>query len=92
MRSFISENDIEQAILQKLRDKPFEYDVIVCDASPDKRDDLNDGTERSSKKECVLPAVLSRALKRINPNIEAEHIDRAVRNLRRDSISRFATE
>lgn len=84
MRNFISENDIEQAILQKLRDKPFEYDVIVCDASPDKRDDLNDGTERSSKKECVLPAVLSRALKRINPNIEAEHIDRAVRSLRRD--------
>lgn len=84
MRSFISENDIEQAILQKLRDKPFEYDVIVCDASPDKRDDLNDGTERSSKKECVLPAVLSCALKSINPNIEAEHIDRAVRSLRRD--------
>ena len=32
MRNFISENDIEQAILDKLRAKPFEYDIIVCDA------------------------------------------------------------
>lgn len=84
MRNFISENDIEQAILEKLRKEPFEYDVIVCDASPDKRDDLNDGTGRASKKECVLPDVLYCALKKLNPNIEDEHIDRAVKDLRRD--------
>ena len=42
MRNFISENDIEQAILDKLRAKPFEYDIIVCDVDPNKRDDLND--------------------------------------------------
>lgn len=84
MRNFISENDIEQAILEKLRKEPFEYDVIVCDASPDKRDDLNDGTERASKKECVLPDVLCHALKKLNPTIEDEHINRVVRDLRRD--------
>lgn len=70
MRNFISENDIEQAILDKLRAKPFEYDIFVCDADPSKRDDLNDGTGRASKKECVLPDVLRCALKRLNPAIE----------------------
>lgn len=84
MRNFISENDIEQAILEKLKEKPFEYDVIVCDASLNGRDKLNDGTERSSKKECVLPAVLKCALKKLNPNIEDEYIERTVKDLRRD--------
>ena len=50
MRNFISENDIEQAILDKLRAKPFEYDMIVCDADPNKRDDLNDGTARAQER------------------------------------------
>ena len=72
MRNFISENDIEQAILDKLRAKPFNYDIIVCDADPNKRYDMNDGTERASKKECVLPGVLCRVLKRLNPTIEDE--------------------
>ena len=84
MRNFISENDIEQAILDKLKAAPFRYDVIVCDADPNKRDDLNDGTERASKKECVLPGVLCCALKRLNPTIEDEHIQRIVKELRRD--------
>ena len=84
MRNFISENDIEQAILDKLRAKPFEYDILVCDADPSKRDDLNDGTGRASKKECVLPDVLRCALKRLNPTIEDEHIERIVKELRRD--------
>ena len=84
MRNFISENDIEQAILDKLRAKPFEYDIFVCDADPSKRDDLNDGTGRASKKECVLPDVLRCTLKRLNPAIEDEHIDRIVKELRRD--------
>ena len=84
MRNFISENDIEQAILDKLRAKPFNYDIIVCDADPNKRDDMNDGTERASKKECVLPGVLCRVLKRLNPTIEDERIQRIVKELRRD--------
>ena len=51
MSNFISEDDIEQAILSKLKTEPFKYDILVCDADPSKRDDLNDGTGRSSKKE-----------------------------------------
>ena len=84
MRNFISENDIEQAILDKLRAKPFNYDIIVCDADPNKRYDMNDGTERASQKECVLPGVLCRVLKRLNPTIEDERIQRIVKELRRD--------
>lgn len=55
MRNFISEADIEQAILQKLEAEPFKYGVLRCDASPDKREALPDGTGRSSKKEYMLP-------------------------------------
>ena len=59
MRNFISEDDIEQAILQKLEGDPFQYGVLRCDPSPDKRELLPDGTGRSSKKECVLPLTLT---------------------------------
>ena len=58
MRNFISEDDIEQAILQKLEAEPFKYDILRCDASPEKREALPDGTGRQNKKECVLPEVL----------------------------------
>lgn len=84
MRNFISEDDIEQAILGKLKDAPFKYDIIVCDADPSKRDDLNDGTMRSSKKECVLPVVLEHSLKRINPGIGEEYIEHIAKELRKD--------
>ncbi len=84
MRNFISENDIEQAILDKLRAKPFEYDVIVCDADPSKREALPDGTGRASKRECVLPDILLSSLKQINPTIEDQYLEQIVKDLRRD--------
>ena len=40
MSKFITEDDIEQAILDKLKSKEFNYDVIVCDIDPEKREDL----------------------------------------------------
>ena len=84
MRNFISEDDIERAILSKLKETPFEYDIITCDADPNKRDDLNDGTGRSSKRECVLPSVLTESLKKINPTIDEQYIKTIVKDLRRD--------
>ena len=84
MRNFISEDDIEQALLQKLAGEPFQYDVLRCDASPDKREALPDGTGRSDKKECVLPLVLSEALARLNPDIPSEKLDEIAKELRRD--------
>lgn len=84
MANYITEDDIEQAILDKLSKAPFEYDIIKCPADPESRDNLNDGTGRSSKKQCVLPGVLSTSLYRINPAIEKSVVDSIVRDLSRD--------
>lgn len=74
MANFITKDMIEQAILKKLGDTDFGYDIIVCDASPDKKDDLNDGTGRSVKTECILPCVLEESLCRINPEISCDKL------------------
>lgn len=84
MQNFISENDIEQAILAKLKEEPFKYDIIICDSNPDKREDLNDGTGRASKKECVLPDIMLTSLRKLNPDIEDEYLARVTKDLRRD--------
>ena len=84
MRNFISEDDIEQAILQKLGAEPFRYDIVRCDPSPDKREVLPDGTGRSDKKKCVLPLVLRDALSRLNPAIPPEKLDEIAKDLCRD--------
>lgn len=84
MRNFISEDDIEQALLQKLAEEPFQYDVLRCDPSPDKREELPDGTGRSDKKECVLPLVLRESLARLNPGIPSEKLNEIAKELRRD--------
>ncbi|MCR4675301.1 MAG: HsdR family type I site-specific deoxyribonuclease, partial [Lachnospiraceae bacterium] len=84
MRNFISEDDIEQAILAKLKAEPFHYDIVICDSDPSKRDDLNDGTFRASKKQCVLPLVIEKSLQRINPNVELSFLQRIAKDLSRD--------
>lgn len=87
MRNFISEDDIEQAILQKLEAEPFQYEILRCDPSPAKREVLPDGTGRSSKKECVLPQVLQEALVRLNPGIPQGKLNEIARDLCRDFSS-----
>ena len=84
MSRFIYEDDIEKALLDKLAAEPFGYDVITCDPSTSSKENINDGTGRASKKQCVLPAVLRSALIRINPSIPAEAIDGIVKDLCRD--------
>ncbi len=84
MKNFISEDDIEQAIINKLAKKAFEYDIIRCDPNPDKREELSDGTGRTDKKQCVLPEVLRASLLRINPTISEEKINEVVKSLCRD--------
>ena len=69
-KAFISEDDIEQSILKKIEDEKLGYNILKLDPSPDKMDVLPDGTGRSDKKECVLPAILWESLKRINLNIK----------------------
>ena len=84
MANFITEDMIEQAILKKLGDPAFGYDIVVCDASPDKKEDLNDGTGRSAKTECILPRVLEESLCRINPDIPAEKLTSVINDLTAD--------
>lgn len=84
MRNFISEDDIEQAILQKLKDESFSYEILRCDPSPDKRESLPDGTGRDNKKQCVLPQVLRASLARLNPGIPSEKLEEIARELCRD--------
>lgn len=84
MSRFIYEDDIEKALLDKLAAEPFCYDVITCDPSTSSKENINDGTGRVSKKQCVLPSVLRSALIRINPTIPAEVLDGIVKDLCRD--------
>ncbi|SHL69538.1 type I restriction endonuclease subunit R [Fibrobacter sp. UWH4] len=84
MKSFISEDDIEQAILKMLEAEPFGYQIVRCDPSPEKMDDLNDGTGRANKKQGVLPAILRESLTRLNPNVPKDKLDELVHELARD--------
>lgn len=84
MSNFISEDDIEQSILDRLKKDPFNYDIIICDSDPSKRDDLNDGTGRFSKRECVLPFVMLESLKRINPAISESKLEELVQEYKKD--------
>lgn len=84
MAKYITEDDIEMAVLDKLSHPDFGYDIIKCDPDPNKREDLCDGTGRSSKKDCVLPCVLKASLVKINPHISESIIDDVVKTLTRD--------
>lgn len=84
MANFISEDDIEQAILAKLKSDAFGYNVIICNSDPAHKEDLNDGTGRSSKKMCVLPDILKAQLRKLNPNIPQEKLDEIYRDLTAD--------
>lgn len=84
MSNFITEDMIEQTILQKLKSEEFGYDIIICDADPVHKEDLNDGTGRSDKKECILPHILTDSLRRINPRISADKIDIVIKDLTSD--------
>lgn len=84
MANFITEDMIEQAILEKLREPEFGYDVVICDASLEKKEDLNDGTGRSAKTECILPCVLEESLCRINPDIPSDKIKSVIKTLTAD--------
>ena len=84
MPNFITEDMIEQAMLKKLGDNSFGYDILVCDPSLEAKDDLNDGTGRSSKKQCILPQILKDALYKINPDIPKDKIDDVIQDITKD--------
>ncbi len=83
MKSFISEDAIEQAICIRLSQPEYGWKRIECDPSVDKQDDVST-TGRSSVKECILPDVFRKALHRINPQIDDETIEGIVSDYRKD--------
>lgn len=83
MKSFISEDNIEQAICNRLSQPEYGWERIECDPSVTAQDDVY-MTGRESATECILPKVFFDALKRINPQIDTETLVSIVRDFRKD--------
>ena len=81
MAKLITEDDIEQAILDKLKKEEYDYNIIRCDPNPEKKEDLNDGTGRTNKTDCILPDVLKQSIININPDILEPLIDEKIKEL-----------
>ena len=83
MKSFISEDDIEQAICNRLSLTEYGWKRIECDPSVAAQDDVSK-TGRANPSECILPEVFFNALKRINPQVDSETLASIVRDFRKD--------
>lgn len=75
MANFIAEDDIEQALLQKLQ-HDHGFDVLDCYTA--KPDDLNDGSGRTDKRDVILAGRLREACIRLNPDVPTDVIDSQV--------------
>ncbi len=84
MAKYITEDDIEQAVMERLGSPEFGYELVYCNPDPSKREDLNDGTGRASKKDCFLPRVLKKSLERLNPHLPESIMDNVARSLTRN--------
>lgn len=89
MPKFIFENDIEQAILQKLHNE-HGYELLQCPLV--QPEDLNDGSNRTDKRDVILADRLRAALHRLNPGIPNEAIEATLQHLmdRRTTLSPIA--
>ncbi|MDB4353969.1 HsdR family type I site-specific deoxyribonuclease, partial [Akkermansiaceae bacterium] len=89
MPNLISEDDIEQAMLQRLQ-HVYGYDSLNCYTSDPA--DLNDTSGRSDKRDVILHDRLQKATTTLNPNIPASAIDDALRQLcdKRQTLSPIA--
>ena len=74
MPNFISEDDIEQAILRKLNQHYFQH-LNCFTANPD---DLNDRSNRSDKRDVIFSDRLKAAALRLNPALPEAAIDKAL--------------
>ena len=83
MKSFISEDDIEQALCKHLAQPGFDWKRIECDPDPSAKDDVSK-TGRANPSECILPDVFWNALKRINPHIPTDILQGVFKDIRKD--------
>ena len=78
MPNFISEDQIERALVQKLQHL-HHFDVLEC--YTEDPEDLNDGSNRASKREIILVDRVREAARRLNPTIPATAIEVALEKL-----------
>lgn len=71
-KNFISEDDIEQSILDLLSKPELNYEILRLNPDPNKMESLEDGTNRKDKRDCILPDVLLNAIKKLNPDVKDE--------------------
>jgi len=83
MKSFISEDNIEQAICNRLSLPEYGWKRIECDARVEAQDDVST-TGRANPSECILPDVLFAALKRLNPKMDEDVLKIILQDLRKD--------
>lgn len=87
MAKIITENDIENAIIQRLCPENFTHinaDMPANQVLTNQNilSPLQDGTGRKSLKEVVLPSILLSSLQKINPQIPEYLIQECIENLR----------
>lgn len=89
MASFISEDNIEQALLQRLQ-HIHGFNVLDCYTA--KPEDLNDGSHRADKRDVIFPLELKKACLELNPGIPENKIDEAIERVmnRRTAMSPIA--
>ena len=83
MKSFISEDDIEQAICNRLSQPEFGWKRIECNPSVEAQDEVAI-TGRSNPSECILPDVFLAALRRLNPQVDDDILQGILRDFRKD--------
>ena len=89
MPNFISEDQIEQALAQKLQHL-HGFDVLDCHT--ENAEDLNDGSNRANKRDVILVDRVREAAIRLNPDIPQVAIEDALENLldRRQAMTLIA--
>lgn len=86
MKSFIGEDDIEQAICNRLSLPEYGWKRIECDARVEAQDEVL-STGRANPSECILPDVFLAALKRLNPQVDDEVLEDILKNFRKDNTA-----
>ena len=88
-RNFISEDDIEQALLKKLNSQ-FGFEMLNCYTGQPEA--LNDGSNRGDKRDVILADRLKAACLRLDPEIPETVIDGVVEQVmdRRAAMSAIA--
>src|ERR1700740_1839298 len=74
MPNFISEDQIERALVQKLR-QLYRFDTLDCHTEDP--EDLDDGSGRTNKREVILVDRVREAALRLNPRIPLPAIEEA---------------